>query len=191
MAFNSSSTNNSFIQKLITVVVLAAAFLVSAGTVVYYSLRGKEVTVPNLVGKSEGEADRLLAEQGLRLKVRTHATDEKIQANLVSEQIPSAGFTVKAGQVIGVNISTGIEAREVAKDMKKPVVAAKPKPSEAPKKKPKPKEGDKDKKDSKDKSDKDTGRQGTGTDDKSKPVPALKTSPKPSPKPSPKKAEEN
>ena len=133
----------------------------------------------------------MLAEQGLRLKVRTHATDEKIQANLVSEQIPSAGFTVKAGQVIGVNISTGIEAREVAKDLKKPVVAAKPKPSEAPKKKPKPKEGDKDKKDSKDKSDKDTGKQGTGTDDKSKPVPALKTSPKPSPKPSPKKAEEN
>ena len=84
MAFNSSSTNNSFIQKLITVVVLAAAFLVSAGTVVYYSLRGKEVTVPNLVGKSEGEADRLLAEQGLRLKIRTHATDEKIQIGRAS-----------------------------------------------------------------------------------------------------------
>lgn len=188
MAFNSSSTNNSLIQKLITVVVLAAAFLVSAGTVVYYSLRGKEITVPNLVGKSEGEADRLLAEQGLRLKVRTHATDEKIQANLVSEQIPNAGFTVKAGQVIGVNISTGIEAREVAKETKKTVVAAKPKPSEAPKKKPKPKEGDKD---NKDKSEKDTAKKGIGSDDKSKPAPALKTSPKPSPKPSPKKAEEN
>lgn len=133
MAINSSSINGSLVQKLVTVVILAVAFFISAAAVIYLSLRGKEANVPNLVGKSEGEAEQLLAAEGLRLKVRTRTTDEKIQAHLISEQLPNAGAAVKAGQVVHVTVSTGIEAKkEVAKAEAKPAATATPKPKPKP-----------------------------------------------------------
>lgn len=136
MVSTASSLNNSFLQKLVTTVVLALAFFLSAGLVIYLSLKGKEVKVPNLIGKSEGEAERLLGEEGLRLRVRNRTTDEKIQANLVSDQTPDSGTTVKAGQVVNVTISTGIEAKKeeaTATPRATPTSKPKPKPSVSPK----------------------------------------------------------
>lgn len=127
-----SSINGSLLQKLGTAIILAVAFFISAGLVVYLSLRGKEVKVPDLIGKAEGDAEKILEPEGLRLKVRSRGTDEKVQANLISEQMPAPGATVKAGQVISVTISTGIEA-------KKEDAKAETKPSTTPKPKPKPK----------------------------------------------------
>jgi hypothetical protein len=125
-------SHSSLLQKLVTAVLLAVAFFVSAGLMVYLSLRSKEVKVPDLIGKAESDAEKLLETEGLRLKIRTRTTDEKIQANLISEQSPNAGVTVKAGQVVNVTISTGIEARKNEAD-------AKPTPTGTPKPKPKPK----------------------------------------------------
>lgn len=126
------SSHSSLLQKLVTAVLLAVAFFISAGLMVYLSLRSKEVKVPDLIGKAEGDAERLLGTEGLRLKVRNRTTDEKVQANLISEQIPNAGVTVKAGQVVNVTISTGIDARKAEAE-------AKPTPTATPKPKPKPK----------------------------------------------------
>jgi hypothetical protein len=128
------SSHSSLLQKLVTAVLLAVAFFVSAGLMVYLSLRSKEVKVPDLIGKAEGDAERLLGTEGLRLKVRNRTTDEKVQANLISEQLPNAGVTVKAGQVVNVTVSTGIEARKDKDD-----ADAKPTPTATPKPKPKPK----------------------------------------------------
>lgn len=203
----SSSINNSLVQKLLTAIILAAAFLVSAGMVVYLSLRGKEVKVPDLVGKSEGDAEKVLGTEGLRLKVRTRNTDEKIQANLISEQIPNGGVTVKAGQVVTVTVSTGIEAKkEEAKADAKLTASATPKPK--PKLKPSPSptpENDKSKdaatdsnKNSKDATSKEANKasnKGEVVKGKPSPSPSVKASPKASPKPSakpsPKKPDTN
>ncbi len=120
-------------QKLVTTVILAAAFFISAGLVIFLSLKGKEVAVPNLVGKSETEAERLLEAEGLRLRVRNRTTDEQIQANLISDQTPNSGTSVKAGQVVNVTISTGIEARkEEAKATPRPTATPRPKPKPSP-----------------------------------------------------------
>lgn len=114
-------------------VLLAIAFLLSAVMAIYFTLKGKEVMVPNLVGKSEGEAEQMLSAEGLRLRVRSRATDEKVQANLISEQLPNSGATVKAGQVVSVTVSTGIVAKkEEPKATPKPAATPKPKPKPSP-----------------------------------------------------------
>lgn len=193
MAANLSSLNNSLVQKLMTTVILVAAFSFSAGAVLYLSLKGKEVAVPNLVGKSEGEAEKLLAAEGLRLRIRSRTTDEKIQANLISDQLPSPGTNVKAGQGVSVTVSTGIEA-------KKEEAKATPRPTATPKPKPKPKPSPKDEmggdKDGAEKNvggvkGKDSSRQADGEKPKAAHSPAPKTSPKATPKPSPKKPDAN
>ena len=133
MASTASSLNNSFVQKLVMTVILGITFVLSATIAVYFSLKGSEVLVPNLIGKSESEAAQMLSAEGLRLKVRNRTTDEKIQANLISEQLPNSGSTAKAGQVVSVTISTGIEAKkEVAKATPKPTGTPKPKPKPSP-----------------------------------------------------------
>ena len=193
----SSSINSSLVQKLLTAIILAAAFFISAGTVIYLSLRGKEVKVPDLIGKSEGEAEKLLGAEGLRLKVRNRGTDEKVQANLISEQIPNGGMTVKAGQVVNVTVSTGIEAKkEETKAEAKPTATATAKPKPKPKPSPSPGE-EKDKvkdaatdsnKNSKDDASKSkVSNKGEVVKGKPSPSPTAKASTKPTPKPSPKK----
>ena len=200
MASTASSLNNLFVQKLVTTVILAAAFFISAGLVIFLSLKGKEVTVPNLVGRSEGDAERLVEAEGLRLRVRNRTTDEKIQANLISDQIPNSGTSVKAGQVVNVTISTGIEARkEEAKATPRPTATPKPKPKPSPSPKA---ETDKEKDGAVPKPASET-RKGTADKtatskepnknvmDKAKATPSPKASPKPTSKPSPKKAVSN
>ncbi len=129
-----SSSQNSLLQKLLTTLVVASAFIASAFVVMYLSFRSSEVSVPAIIGKSEADAEKLLAAQGLRLKVRNRATDEKIDANLISEQIPSSNSSAKSGQFVSVTVSTGIQAREKKEDEKvvKATAPPKPKPSVSP-----------------------------------------------------------
>lgn len=203
------SSNSSLIQKLVTALLLGAAFLISAGGVIYLSLRGKEVKVPDLVGKSESDAERLLSAEGLRLKVRNRAMDEKTQANLISEQTPNAGITVKAGQVVSVAVSTGVDPDLAKKEEAKAEPKPSPKPTTKPKPKPSPsaspqsnKEKEatdkkavdaatgKDKKDDKAATNKDLSK-GDSKTVKATPTASPKTSPKPAAKPSPKKTDTN
>jgi beta-lactam-binding protein with PASTA domain len=90
--------------RLIMLVVLLIAFLGGMAGVVYMSLSGAEMTVPDLVGKDFVESERELAALGLKVKKRAERpSDEKI--NTVLEQLPKAGETVKTGQMILVVVS--------------------------------------------------------------------------------------
>ncbi len=85
--------------KLIIVIVLAAAFLVGMGGVVYMSLQGEEMKVPEIVGKDVGESEKELAALGLKLKKRADRFSKE-KPNTILEQLPKAGETVKTGQMI-------------------------------------------------------------------------------------------
>lgn len=85
--------------KLIIVAVLAAAFLFGMGFVVYRSLQGSEVTVPEIVGKNFAESEKELEAMGLRIKKRADRYSEELP-NTVLEQLPKPGDTVKTGQLI-------------------------------------------------------------------------------------------
>lgn len=98
------SRSFSALGKLVFVGVLLAAFLGGMTGVVYMSLSGEEVKVPDLVGKDFVESEKELASLGLKLKKRAdRPSPDKI--NTVLEQLPKPGETVKSGQMILVVVS--------------------------------------------------------------------------------------
>ena len=98
--------------KLITVIALAGTFVVGLIGVVYMSLQGQELKVPEIVGKDFVESERELASLGLRIKRRADRVSAD-KPNTVLEQLPKAGDTVKTGQMILVVTSkAGAEGEE-------------------------------------------------------------------------------
>jgi hypothetical protein len=105
--------------KLFIVIALAAAFLVGAVGVVYLSLQGEELKVPEIVGKDLVESERELASLGLRIKKRADRYSNE-KPNTILEQLPKAGDTVKTGQMILVVTSkTNPEGEEAPVTIKK------------------------------------------------------------------------
>ena len=105
--------------KLFIVIALAAAFLAGAVGVVYLSLQGEELKVPEIVGKDLVESERELASLGLRIKKRADRYSNE-KPNTVLEQLPKAGDTVKTGQMILVVTSkTNPEGEETPVTIKK------------------------------------------------------------------------
>jgi hypothetical protein len=107
----------SAIGKLAVVAVLLGAFLASMAGVVYMSLSGEELTVPEITGKDFFESEKELAALGLKIKRRAdRPSTEKM--NTVLEQLPKAGETVKTGQLIFVVVSkAGVEGDEAPKSL--------------------------------------------------------------------------
>lgn len=85
--------------KLFIVIALAAAFLFGMAGVVYMSLQGQELKVPEIVGKDLNESENELAALGLRIKKRADRFSNE-KPNTILEQLPKAGDTVKTGQMI-------------------------------------------------------------------------------------------
>ena len=110
-------TGISAIGKLAVVALLLAAFIAGMAGVVYMSLSGKEITVPEIVGKDFLESEKELASLGLKIKRRAdRPSTEKM--NTVLEQLPKAGETVKTGQLIFVVVSkAGVEGEETPKPL--------------------------------------------------------------------------
>ena len=107
--------------KLIIVIALAGTFIVGLVGVVYMSLQGQEMKVPEITGKDFVESEKELAGMGLRIKKRADRFSTE-KPNTVLEQLPKAGDTVKTGQMILVVISkTNPEGEEAPTTIKKNV----------------------------------------------------------------------
>lgn len=91
----------SALTKLAIFAALAVAFLFGMATVVYMSLQGSVVQVPEIVGKSLSDSKAELASLGLKIQVRASrpTTDSP---DTILEQLPRPGETVKTGQLIVV-----------------------------------------------------------------------------------------
>jgi serine/threonine-protein kinase len=70
-----------------------------------------KVEVPNVKGRSRDDAIALLAEAGLKPKVRD--VFNKAEAGTVIAQAPAGGEVVTKGSVVQVNVSKGLEPLEV------------------------------------------------------------------------------
>ncbi len=116
MSFLSSGV--SAIGKLAAVALLAGAFLFGLAGVVYMSLQGTEVKVPDITGKDFVDSERELASLGLKLKKRADRPSTE-KPNTVIEQLPKAGETVKTGQMILVVTSKHAEGDETPQTIKK------------------------------------------------------------------------
>ncbi len=89
----------SALGKLFIVITLAATFLVGLAGVVYMSLQGQELKVPEIVGKDLNDSEKELADLGLRIKKRADRFSNE-KSNTILEQLPKAGDVVKTGQMI-------------------------------------------------------------------------------------------
>jgi len=107
--------------KLFIVIALAATFIVGLVGVVYMSLQGQALKVPEIVGKDLVESEKELASLGLKIKKRADRFSTE-KPNTILEQLPKAGDTVKTGQMILVVTSkTNSEGEETPVTLRKNV----------------------------------------------------------------------
>jgi serine/threonine-protein kinase len=77
-------------------------------TVSYWVSRGKpQVEVPNLVNRTQADAQAALADAGLELGNVTPETSEAVPAGSVIRQDPPAGETVDKGSAVNIVVSSG------------------------------------------------------------------------------------
>src|SRR5258708_6598751 len=77
-------------QMALLVFILASAAFLSAITAMRIAIHGREVTMPNLTGKSVTDATSMLRSHGLVLKVADRVYSE-LPINVVVRQTPPAG----------------------------------------------------------------------------------------------------
>jgi beta-lactam-binding protein with PASTA domain len=88
------------------VFILASAAFLSAVTAMRFAIQGREVTMPNLVGKSSADALAILQGRGLQLKVVDRVYSD-LPANAVARQSPPEGERMKVSQNAHVVLSLG------------------------------------------------------------------------------------
>ncbi len=93
-------------RMTLLVFILASAAFLSAITAMRVAIHGREVTMPNLVGKNVSEASKMLLSRGLMLRVADRIySDQPI--NVVVRQTPPAGLLMKVSQQAHVVLSLG------------------------------------------------------------------------------------
>jgi len=93
-------------RMALLVFILAAAAFLSAITAMRIAIHGREVNMPNLVGKNVGEANSLLRSRGLVLRVADRIYSE-LPINVVVRQSPPPGMLMKVSQQAHVVLSLG------------------------------------------------------------------------------------
>ena len=87
---------------------LAGTFLAFAGIAMRVAIRARQVTVPDLVGKSIDDATRLAAGLDLQLRIDdTPRPDAKVPVGLVLGQDPAAGSAARRQRSVRVWVSAG------------------------------------------------------------------------------------
>ncbi|SRR6266705_426036 len=93
-------------RMTLLVFILAAAAFLSAITAMRIAIHGREVMMPNLVGKNVSEASQMLQSRGLVLRVADRMySDQPI--NVVVRQTPTSGLLMKVSQQAHVVLSLG------------------------------------------------------------------------------------
>jgi len=94
------------------VFILASAAFLSALTAMRIAIHGREVTMPNLVGKEVGEASKSLRAKGLLLRVADRVYSD-VPINEVVRQTPPPGMLMKVSQQAHVVLSLGQRELEI------------------------------------------------------------------------------
>ena len=69
---------------------------------------GDIVQAPDIVGRTMEEAEGILGEYGLELKIGMELPSNDVEAGVIMSQTPDAGASIKSGQSIEVNVSKGV-----------------------------------------------------------------------------------
>jgi beta-lactam-binding protein with PASTA domain len=93
-------------RMALLVFILAAAAFLSAITAMRIAIHGREVNMPNLVGRNVSEANGMLRSHGLVLRVADRIYSE-LPINVVVRQTPPPGMLMKVSQQAHVVLSLG------------------------------------------------------------------------------------
>lgn len=94
-------------KALIILVIIAGALFVIDYVVLPYYVSGKELKVPEVVGKHKEEAIKILQDANLNPIVQTSRFDQQYQKDHVIFQKPAPGSSVKENRRIYLTISGG------------------------------------------------------------------------------------
>src|SRR3954470_17211296 len=92
---------------VLMVAILGVAGILSALTAMRFAIRGREVVVPALTGKTEEEAQKALEDVGLILKVTSKRFSNDVPEGKVVDQIPASGTRLKTSRNVKVLLSLG------------------------------------------------------------------------------------
>ena len=96
-----------FLRVLFLAGVLISAALLSCLTAMRLAIRGSEVTVPGVEGRSLEEAGRRISSAHLVLKVRGQRFDDQVPPDRIITQSPDHGSRLKSGGTVTVLVSLG------------------------------------------------------------------------------------
>jgi len=85
--------------------VLVIVALLSALTAMRLAIHGREVTVPDMQGKTPGEARRMAESNGLEADVEREYYSPVVPEGKVLSQMPAAGSTVRRGWQVRLALS--------------------------------------------------------------------------------------
>jgi serine/threonine-protein kinase len=94
---------------VLMVAILMLAGLVSALTAMRFAIRGHEVEVPKVTGKTKEEAEQILRGTGLKLKVSSSRFSSEFAEGKVLDQTPPGGTRLKAERTVRVLLSLGAQ----------------------------------------------------------------------------------
>jgi len=93
------------LKRLLRIALMLVIFAFGAFTVIYFTLQGRTVEVPNVIGKSESGAQSALDNYGLRMGIKNYQQDKSLPINSVIDQDPAPGSLVKSGYLVKVSIN--------------------------------------------------------------------------------------
>jgi beta-lactam-binding protein with PASTA domain len=92
---------------VLMVAILGVAGIVSALTAMRFAIRGREVEVPSLAGKTSDQAKEILNHNGLVLKVASSRFSSEVSEGHILDQIPPMGTRLKVNRTVRVLVSLG------------------------------------------------------------------------------------
>jgi len=114
----------SFFRLVLLALMLLVVALVSALTAMRLAIHGSEVAVPDLVGKTPVEAQRIAEQDQLQVAVERQYYSATVPEGKVLSQLPSAGTQVRRGWQIRLAESLGPQRVEIPNVLGQSVRAA-------------------------------------------------------------------
>ena len=103
----------SFFRLVLLALVLLVVALVSALTAMRFAIHGREVAVPDLVGKTPVEARRITEDSGLQVDVERQYYSPSVAEGRILSQVPPSGTQVRRGWQVRVAESLGPQRVEI------------------------------------------------------------------------------
>jgi beta-lactam-binding protein with PASTA domain len=103
----------SFFRFVLLALVLLVVALVSALTAMRFAIHGREVAVPDLVGKTPAEARRIADAGGFQMDIERQYYSATVPEGKILSQLPTPGTQVRRGWQIRVAQSLGPQRVEI------------------------------------------------------------------------------